>query len=855
MLQRVQASKVDCFHCGLPVVTGEQFCAELGGEQRQFCCPACRIIATTIVDNGLSSFYHYRTSSDRAPELDALEQSFEFFDDDEFQQRHVQLSQTANQTIANTQLLIGGMHCAACVWLLEQYLKKLDGLQKVSVILTEQKMVLEWQADQLTLSDICHAIARLGYKPEPYSEDHLQNLRQQENHQALRRLGVAGIGMMQVGMFAIALYAGAMQSMAIEYRDFLRWVSFLVATPVVFYAAQPFFVGAWRGLKFKKPGMDLPVALAIGLAYLASVKATLLGVGEVYFDSVSMFTFLLLAGRYLEMRARHRFGQLNSDLNSVLPVSVERLLLDGSTETVPLFKIKVGDTVIIKPGQVVPADGEVIEGSSGVDESQMTGEFSLQQKTVGDRVMAGTLNSSGAITMCVGATGSDLQLQLIGQLLSKGLSEKPRVARAVDGLASYFVVAVLLMAASTFLFWQFSNSGEYSHDAFWIALSVLVVSCPCALSLATPAALTAATNALGKQGLLVTAAQVWEAMPAITDVVCDKTGTLTKGELSLSAIHVVGDISERQCLQIAAAMERFSEHPIAKAFTDADRDRDQEYGDSVLSHSALKASKVGFSHGKGLQALLEGKQYRLGSSTYAAGLYGSTDTPLSFDHETATGLQQDGQWVLLSGAAGPLCWFQLQDSVRADAAELIAAFKSKHLRVHMLSGDDSGLAQQLSKQLGISTCIAGASPEEKLTYIEELRNSGAKVLMLGDGINDVPVLAAADVSVAMAKASNLAKTHADSILLTGQLSAIKELMALSVKTRSIIRQNLVWALSYNILAIPLAAMAMIPPYAAAIGMSLSSLIVVINALRLQRKQSEEKDNRLFGQPLMKEVTC
>jgi Cu2+-exporting ATPase len=819
MLQKVQVNRVECFHCGLPVVAGDQFCAELDGEQRHFCCPACRAVATTIVASGLSSYYQYKTVSDFAPDSDTIKETFAAFDDTEFQHRYVTTSTAGENILATTQLLIGGIHCAACIWLLEKYLGNMSGIEKASVSLSEQKAVISWRVGELALSDVCSAIASLGYLPEPYNDDHVQQLQRRENHLALRRLGIAGIGMMQVGMFAIALYAGALQSIEIEYRDFMRWVSLLVTTPVVFYSAQPFFVGAWRGIKMKSPGMDLPVALAIGLAYLASAKATITGMGDVYFDSVTMFTFFLLAGRYMELRARHFGGRSSNDLNSLLPATASRIVDGNRAESVSLFKVSVGDILRIKTGQVIPADGVVIEGYSGVDESQMTGEFSLQTKSSGDSLLAGTLNGTGVLTMEVRATGAGLKLQSINQLLLKAQSEKPAVSLLVDQISRYFVVAVLLVTVLTYMFWMTYSAGAYSNQAFWVMLSVLVISCPCALSLATPAALTAATNYLRRRGLLVTAQHVWEVMPKITDVVCDKTGTLTEGRLSISDTDPIGELSARQCLVIAATLESYSEHPIAGAFSSAMIDSEQDL---------LPASSIELCHGQGVQGTVDGEHYCLGSSQFSASVFDQIDAQLPREYAA-------GQWLLLSCKQGPVCWFRLTDTVREGAAVLVSNFKQRGLRVHILSGDSSGAAKQLANQLGIETCIEGASPQGKLDYIHSIQNTGRKVLMLGDGINDVPVLAGADISVAMVNASNLAKTQTDSILLSGDLNGVLVLMDLAIRTGWVIRQNLAWALAYNLLAIPLAAMALIPPYAAALGMSVSSLVVILNALRLQRE--------------------
>jgi Cu2+-exporting ATPase len=824
MLQNKRANSIDCYHCGLPVVAADQFCSQLAGKERHFCCPACQAVACTIIDSGLSSFYQYRNNdSDAAAQTPAEEwinESFSAFDDAEFQQRYVSIKHVDGKSVATTQLLIGGIHCAACIWLLEKYLKKLAGINMVSVSLSEQKAGLSWCVDELSLSSICRAISALGYQPEPYSNNHLQALLQRENHQALRRLGVAGIAMMQVTMFAIALYAGDFHSMTLEHRDFIRSVSLIVTTPVVLYSAQPFFIGAWRGLKLAKPGMDLPVAIAISLAYVASIKATLLGAGEVYFDSVTMFTFLLLAGRYLEMRSRHLAGRRSSDLASLLPAIAQRVREQGGSESIPLFKIKVGDQLMVRPGQVVPADGLVIEGSSGVDESQMTGEFALQDKVVGDTVVAGTINGSGVLTMRVEATGVDLQLQSINRLLVQARSEKPQLAQLADRFAGYFVLLVLLLAALSYGYWAYFAGDEFSQHAFWICLSVLVVSCPCALSLATPVALTAATSRLREFGLLVTRSHVWEVMPVITDVVCDKTGSLTKGELSIAEIKPVTTGTASEYLRIAAALENFSEHPISKAFISGDIKAEAGERQLTIKHSQTDV-------GEGIQAEVNGRHYRLGRSSYAAALYDQPDEPLMPSCRS-------GQWVLLSDNQRPLCWFRLEDSLRDDAALMVTSLQQQGLVVHILSGDNSSAVQQLAEQLSVDHCKAGARPKDKLDYIRQLQSAGAKVLMLGDGINDVPVLAAADISVAMASASDLAKTQADSILLNRRLMGVLTLLTLSQATQRTIRQNIIWALAYNFLAIPLAAMAMIAPYVAAIGMSFSSLLVVLNALRLQQ---------------------
>lgn len=808
MLDRVNPEQRVCYHCGLPVVESGACFGELAGATRVFCCPACRAVADTIHNSGLGDFYRYNEQIGQAGDAALINETYASLDDALIRQQYVYTDGDSE----GTRVLVGGIHCSACVWLLEKYLSALPGVESVNVSLNEQVAHIRWRAGELQLSTLFRAIASLGYEPQLYTPDSAAALQKSESQRALRRLGVAGIAMMQVGMFAIALYAGALQGIDPLYRDYLRWISALVATPVVLYSAQPFFIGAWRGVKLRAPGMDLPVAIAIGLAYGASLRATWLGEGEVYFDSVAMFTFLLLAGRYLEMRARHRNGLVRSDLYSLLPALVTRIdRATQSRETIPLVRLQVGDEVLVKAGQVVPADGVVVAGQGSVNESHLTGEFIPVPRHSGDEVIAGSINESGAITVSVQAVGAGLKLQVVNALLARAQAAKPRLAQLADRFASVFVVAVLGLALLTWGYWHYLAAPGEQAAAFWVMLSVLVVSCPCALSLATPAAMTAATHCLRQLGMLVTDAQVWEKTAHITDVVCDKTGTLTRGELSVNAVIALAQRSPDDCLALAAAIEQVSEHPIASAFA-----RD----DGVW----LDTDAVAIAEGRGIEARIDQCRYRIGAEAYVRELFSNpVEQP-----------EGPGMWILLGSEEGPQCWFQLRDRLRDDADQCVQALKGLGLKLHMLSGDSSGSADQIGRELGFDDCRSGVTPAQKLAYVSDLQARGGRVLMIGDGLNDIPVLAAADISVAMANASNLAKTQADAIALSGQLLTVVSLLELAARTRRVIRQNLGWALVYNIVAIPLAAMALVPPYLAAVGMSLSSLVVVANALRLQR---------------------
>lgn len=797
------SAPVTCYHCGLPVATGERYTLSIDGIIQPLCCPACKTVAETIIAGGFANYYQYRTESSARPD-DISE--FSAFDQADFQQQWLQ--QRADD-LFDVELLIGGMHCAACVWLLENYLLRLPGIDSVHVNLGEQRALISFAPTQIKLSAVCRAIAEIGYLPQPYTSDRVDALRRSENRQALRRLGVAGIGMMQVGMCALGLYTGEIHGIEPIYRDFLRWISLLLTLPIIAYCGVSFFQGAWRGIRSAHPGMDLSVTLAIVLAFIASAAATVRGDGDVYFDSITMFIFLLLGSRYLEMRARHYNGQLGGDLLALLPQTVVTLDAQQQPHSVPLAQLQSGTTVLVSSGQAIPADGELLDAGASVNEAALTGEFMPVHKQRGDSVLAGSINGEQALTMRVHNTGNSTRLSAIRQLSNQAAAHKPRIAQLADRLSSAFVTVIILLSVATWAFWHWLDPSR----AFWIALAVLVVSCPCALGLATPVAITNATNTLRRRGLLVTKADVWEKLLTITDIVFDKTGTLSEGRVRIAAQLTIGTRSLQVCRDIASSLEAGSTHPIALAFK---------------SEPALApAEKRRQVSGSGVEGWIAGRCYRLGTLEFVAQL-----SQTKIDPPPA-----QGQWIVLGDSSGALCWFRLDDSPRADAASTVAALQQRGYKIHLLSGDQSDTVAQLAQTLQIARVTAGASPERKLAYIDALQRSGAKVLMVGDGINDIPVLAAADISLAMSNASQLAKTSADCIFLNARLDGLLALFNGARKTQRIIRENLGWALLYNLLAIPLAAAGWVPPYIAAIGMSLSSLLVVGNALRLNRFES------------------
>lgn len=789
-----------CYHCGLPVPPGTDYPVVINGRAQPMCCPGCQAVASAIVDGGLERFYQFRTQVNGRPETtsEVRSERWRVYDLPEIQADFV-IEHDEERRQAS--LLLEGISCAACSWLIEKHLRQYSAVESVSVNVNSHRCTLIWRADRLPLSELLAALAEIGYSPRPATDEQQQDLAHKENRTALMRLGVAGFGMMQAGMVAVGIYTGATD----EWLDFLRWLSFLIATPVVLFSARPFFQAAWRSLKSGQLIMDVPVSLAIGLGYGASAWATVTGGGEVYFESIAMFTFLLLLGRYFEMRARHRNRLAYGNLAQLMPVTARQLSEAGEAELVPLKSLRIGDRVLVKSGDTFPCDGEVEKGESAAVEALLTGESRPVAKAPGDAVIAGTLNSESALEVRVTAIGSQTQLSAIERLVARAESEKPIQVAMADQVARYFVGAVLLVSAAVFAFWWW----QAPERAFWIALSVLIVTCPCALALAMPTALTAATANLRRQGFLIARAHVLETLTHIDRVLFDKTGTLTWGEFSVASVWSV-NLERQRALAMAAALEAQATHPLAKAF--------------LPWQGLVQAEQVQQVTARGVQGIIEGQSYRLGSADFAAALYGAEQPLQAPDREQL--------WLLLSNEEGPLAWIALTDQPRPGAEELVEYLHRKRLEPELLSGDQSGSVADLARSLGIERYMAGAHPDAKLDRLQTAQRSGEQVLMLGDGINDVPVLSAADVSVAMASASDLAQTRADAVLLNDNIAVLANAFELARRTRRVIRQNLGFALGYNLLALPLAAAGLVPPWAAALGMSASSLLVVFNALRL-----------------------
>ncbi|WP_130908176.1 heavy metal translocating P-type ATPase [Pseudomonas sp. Sample_16] len=792
-----------CYHCALPVPSGSRFTAVVLGEPREFCCPGCQAVAEAIVAGGLESYYQHRSEASANPEALPVQlvDELALYDRADVQQPFVR----HQGELAETTLLMEGISCAACGWLIEKHLRTLPGVDEARLNLSNHRLHVRWADAQLPLSKILSQLRYIGYVAHPHQADRASEQLASENRLALRQLGVAGLLWFQAMMATMATWPEFNIDLSPELHTILRWVALFLTTPIVFYSCAPFFKGAMRDLRTRHLTMDVSVSLAIGSAYIAGIWTSITGVGELYFDAVGMFALFLLAGRYLERRARERTAAATAQLVNLLPASCLRLSADGQSERILLSELQVGDQVLVHPGAVLPADGRILDGQSSVDESLLTGEYLPQARTPGDAVTAGTLNVEGALTVEVQALGQDTRLSAIVRLLDRAQAEKPRLAEIADRAAQWFLLLSLIAAAAIGLLWWELDSSR----AFWIVLAMLVATCPCALSLATPTALTAATGTLHKLGLLLTRGHVLEGLNQIDTVIFDKTGTLTEGRLTLRSIRPLGDLDSDQCLALAAALENRSEHPIARAF----------------GRAPLAAEEVHSTPGLGLEGVVGDQRLRIGHPGFVCELSG-VGVPVMPG--------EAGQWLLLGNRHGPLAWFVLDDRLRADAAALLTACKARGWRTLLLSGDSSPMVASVAAELGIDEARGGLRPDDKLQVLQQLHRDGRKVLMLGDGVNDVPVLAAADISVAMGSATDLAKTSADAVLLSNRLDALVQAFSLARRTRRVIIENLLWAGLYNGLMLPFAALGWITPVWAAVGMSISSLTVVLNALRLTR---------------------
>ena len=810
-----QGNHPTCYHCSSSILPNELIEAELGGVRRQFCCPGCMAIAQTIHGEGLEVFYARRSQAGEKPAAylatDAIPEKLKPYDDPSLRGRFTRPYEDGGDLEAT--LRLEKIRCAACVWLSEQHLRRIPGVKDVQINYVTQKAIVRFDPEKASLARLLFEIERIGYEAWPFEPSLSVERAKKEKRQLLTRLGVALLGMMQVMMYAWPTYVNA--DITPEFEILLGWTSWALTVPVMVYSAGPIFQAAWRSIQtFRQThllGMDVPIALALALAFTAGTINLIKGSGQSYFDSITMFVAFILAARYVELLARQDAQGGAEALAKQLPATCERLVNypdPQNVEVVPVVNCNPGDVLRVPPGEVVPADGTLIENISALDESLLTGESKPVEKKIGDRVYAGTHNILNPLIMRIDAVGQSTRIAGIASLLDQALLAKPVMVSLAEKWAAYFVAFLLVSAFVSSAVWLYFDPSQ----AWTVLVSVLVASCPCALSLAVPTAMAAAQGAVTKLGLLIVRGHVLEGLVQATDLVLDKTGTLTMGQPELQEIiHLRPGFRREDALALAIALEAGQRHPLALSLLRAAEL--ENLSPAVLSAPVINQLGKGLSSGA----------YRLGSAVWLG-------LPQDLSSKEAG---QYGQ-VHLADDVGLIATFVFLDSPRAGLKRLLQAAHSKNITVHLISGDDPATVKWWANHVGIKNYQGACTPEEKYEYIERLQNEKRFVWAIGDGVNDAPLLARADISIAVGAGAPLAAAGADAILTASSLEPLAKSLALAEKTKRIIKENLLWALIYNVLAIPAAMLGLVNPWVAGIGMSLSSLAVTLNAWRLRK---------------------
>jgi Cu2+-exporting ATPase len=708
---------------------------------------------------------------------------------------------------AESTMALQGIYCAACAGVIESALMSVSGVLRADVNAASRRARVRWDPVLTDTLKIESAVRAAGYRAVPAHHDEQIALRRKEERQSLWRLFVAGFCMMQMMMFTTPVYIAGAGEIAPDLEALLRWATWVLSVPVLVFSAGPFFRGAWASFRRRRIGMDVPIALGIGITFLAGTAVTFDSAGplgrEIYLDSMAMFVTFLLAGRWLEARARSRTTEALETLLQRLPDFVERVRSDGQVESVNASRLQAGDLVRVALGQAFPGDGQLIDGGTQVDEALLTGESRPVERAQGAAVVGGTVNIGAPVLVRLDRVGEGTRYSQIVDLVQRALTERPAMLMAADKLAGPFIWGVLLLAAAAGAAWSVIDPSR----ALWVVVSVLIVTCPCALSLAAPAALLSAAGALARRGVLVQRLDALETL-ARTDTACiDKTGTLTQDKLVLARTEVSGD--RPRMLAIASSLAALSHHPLARALA------------SALPPAPMAWRDVREAAGQGIEARDEhGRLWRLGSPAWT-GVSAMASRPV------VTCASVDGV------SHGKAC-FEFDEALRGDAVSTLQSLRAQGLVIHLLSGDSTASVRAMADRLEIHNARGGATPEAKLAVMSFLQSNGCCVLMVGDGVNDGPVLARADVSFALAHGSALAQQRSDFVVLGSRLGEVAATRLLAVRTVSVIRQNLAWAALYNLSCVPLALIGWLPAWAAGAGMAASSLLVVLNSLRLAR---------------------
>ena len=774
----VPAAENLCLHCGQALPAGAE----------RFCCAGCAGAYRLIGELGLERFYDGRLLDVRARPLRP--------ETDEASDVAAYVAAEAGD-VKSLRLVVDGLQCPACVWLIENALAQQPHIIEARVNLTGKNLALRWRGDAAEGTRFVELVRRLGYRVSPYEAARAADRGLEDERRLLRALAVAGFAAANVMLLSISVWAGFNGDMGWATRDLMHWLSALIALPAIAYAARPFLGSAWRALRHRRTNMDVPISIGILLVSGYSLYQTILGGAETYFESATMLLFFLLIGRYLDLRAR---GKARAAVDHLLRLAAQPASVvgaDGILRRLPAASVPVGATVLVAAGERILVDGRVSDGCSSVDKSLIDGESLPAAVAPGAIVHAGMINLDAPLRVTVTAAGEGTFLAEIVRLMEIAEHGRSRLVTLADRVAGYYAPAVHSLALATFIAWSLAASWQ---AGLLNAVSVLLITCPCALGLAIPAVQVVTSGRLMRRGILLKSATALERLAAIDAVVFDKTGTLTLGRLALQPCGI-----DEASLRIAAALAAASRHPLSRALRAACPDAPARA--AVIEHP-----------GEGLSAMLPEGEARLGSRRFC----GTIDAP-------DDGLPE--LWLALPGRAPQRLVFA--DSLRPDAAEVIRALERDGKRVSLFSGDRPAVVEALAASLGIADWQAALTPDRKYALLAERTARGEKVLMVGDGLNDAPALAAATVSISPASGADVSQAAADVVFQGSSLAAVTEILAAARRSGRIVAENLGFALLYNLLAVPLAMAGLVTPLLAAVAMSASSIVVVANALRLE----------------------
>ena len=808
----------ECYHCGLPLDPDYPISTEINGESRDFCCIGCQSVCVAIHDAGLAGFYN------RTPEGSLLSpppeppKDIKLYDLDEVQEEFVtHLDKPGDER--SIHLLVEGIHCAACVWLIENSLLPLPGVISAAVNLSGKRLHLSWDNQTIKLSDVIQTLGNIGYAAVPFDLEASDGAIKRQNRSLLFRIAFSGFTMMNLLWVSIALYSGADEG---DFRSLFQWVGFALATPTLFYSGWPFLKGAYLGIRHLYLTMDMPIAIGATVTWAYSSWVTIFSIsnGHVYFDTVVNFIFVILIGRYLEAVSKRHAVAATQRLMDLQP-KIATLLRDGVEALVPVRTVKPGDIVIVKSGYKIPVDGCISDGETRIDESMLTGETEAVSRSVGDSVSAGTINQQNPILVEVTAILQNTALGRIIDLVEQAQASKAPIQCTADRIVPWFVAITLALATATFIYWL----GTGVEFALMSATSVLIITCPCAFGLATPMAIAVASGQGARHGILIKNGTVLEMLSSINHFVFDKTGTLTEGKMQLTKMLLADNCDPDELLRHVAAIESRSQHPIAKALQNAAEQKG-------LSIKALRLSDIEDVSGDGIRGKVDDREIVIGKVAWLKQLDIILDDQLCEQAEhlekqavTAIHIAENGQHLAVFGVS---------DQLREGAKQLVQGLLADGIKVTMLSGDRCSVAEAVAVSLGGQiNVIAEVRPEQKHEQIQLIQQSGDTVAMVGDGVNDAPALIQADVGIAIGSGTDVSIDSADIVLMNDELDKIHLAEKLSRRTLKTIRQNIGISITYNIIMVPLAMSGFITPLIAAISMPISSLLVIGNAARIR----------------------